>query len=123
MTRDGAPTASELNALDYVAAIVAGLASFALAVFPFIAASFARVFKDLGGELPLFTRIVLVPWQPVLALVSGAAIVYGLRARRPIRSRRMMLAGAFALAFFSFTACVVGLYLPIFEMADNIKAD
>jgi hypothetical protein len=123
MTRDGAPTASELNAHDYVAAIVAGLASVALAVFPFIAASFARVFKDLGGELPLFTRIVLVPWQPVLALGGAALIVFGLRARTPVRRRRVALASAFALAFFAFTANVVGLYLPIFALAGQIKAE
>jgi uncharacterized BrkB/YihY/UPF0761 family membrane protein len=113
----------ELSALDYVAAIVAGLAAFALAVFPFIAASFARIFRDIGGELPLFTRIVLVPWQPLLALASAALIVFGLRAKKPVSQRRLALAGAFAVAFFTFAANVIGLYLPIFALAGNIKAD
>ena len=113
----------DLTALDFVAAIVAGLAAFVLAVFPFIAASFAKVFKDLGGEVPLLTRIVLVPWQPVVALASAAAIVYGLRGRHPIKKRRMSLAGAFALAFFTFSGCVIALYLPIFALAGSIRAD
>lgn len=115
--------AGELTALDIVSAIVAGLAAFALAVFPFVAASFARIFRDLGGELPLFTRFVLIPWQPLLALASAGAIVYGLRGRRPLRQRRVALAAAFALAFFTFTACVIGLYLPIFALAGSIKSD
>jgi uncharacterized BrkB/YihY/UPF0761 family membrane protein len=118
MSRDG-----ELTSLDMVSVVVAGLAAIALAIFPFIAASFARVFKDLGGEIPLFTRMVLVPWQPVLALASAGAIAFGLRARRPLRQRRVALAGAFALAFFSFAGCVIGLYLPIFALAGSIKAD
>jgi uncharacterized BrkB/YihY/UPF0761 family membrane protein len=112
-----------LTAVDMVAAVVAALAAIALAVFPFIAASFARVFRDLGGELPLFTRIVLVPWQPVLALASAGLIVFGLRSRRPLRQRRVALASAFALAFFGFAANVIGLYLPIFALAGSIKAD
>lgn len=113
----------ELTAVDMVAVVVAGLAALALAVFPFIAASFARIFRDLGGDLPVFTRMVLVPWQPVLALVSAGLIVFGLRAPRALRARRVAIAAAFAVAFFSFAACVVGLYLPIFAMAGSIKAD
>jgi hypothetical protein len=112
-----------LGSLDMVSVVVARPATIALAVFPFVAASFARLFQDMGGPIPLFTRIVLVPWQPLVALASAALVAFGVRAPRPLRQRRVALACAFAVSFFTFTACVVGLYLPIFALAGSIKPE
>jgi len=115
---------ADLTALDLVAVVAASVSVLALLAFPLIASSFAAVFRDLGGELPLFTRIVLLRWpQPIIGLVAAAAVAFGLRAERPLRIRRIAIAGAFTLAFFTFTASTIGLYLPIFALSGQIRAD
>lgn len=84
--------------------------------------TFAAMFADFGGPLPLLTRIFLLPWVPpaiaALPLVAtAAAIVFG--AGRQARVAAMTFSLVWAIA-------MPGLYLwamyqPIFSVAGSIK--
>jgi len=84
------------------------------------------MFREFGSldDLPLLTRIVLVPWSiPVITLPAVAAIAMALRAlRRPAQRRRWILA-AVILACLGLAVCVVATRLPSFMVAEKIQAE
>ncbi|MBL8954759.1 MAG: hypothetical protein JNK82_28535 [Myxococcaceae bacterium] len=84
-----------------------------------IAPRFALMFADLGGELPVATRIALTKAAPLAALLFlGVGTAAGLA--RP-NERAIVLSltagGGLALAF----AAMISLYAPIFLLAGQIK--
>lgn len=113
-----------LSALDWIGTVIAGFAVVALLVFPVVVApTFESMFRDFGGEVPGLTRMVLsTGFAPALALLPLACLVtaFGFRRTAAIRERRTLIAFAFLLSLTAKTLCVVGLCLPIFELADTI---
>ncbi len=107
--------------------IVAAINAFqaaALLTFPVLwAPRFATMFDVICG-LPLspITRLAVSPWFPVLA---GAATLAGPLLAAipavPTRARRPLLAGAFVLGCTGIALCVIGVYLPIHDMAGTIS--
>jgi hypothetical protein len=117
-------TDSRSATLDWIAAIAAALEAAALFVFPLVGRSFAVVFRDLGGELPLLTRLAISPWFPLsLAALVGAGIAVGARTKTNAPLRRGMLVGAWVTGGLALGACLVGLYWPIFAIAGAIKPE
>lgn len=98
------------------------LAGFAATLGP----SFAVMYADFGAvEMPASTRLVLSPaWAPaILTAVVAAALMVNLRWPWSLLSRTITLAviALVALALVAFTT--VAAYLPITEVAGDIRVD
>jgi type II secretory pathway component PulF len=128
MTPDIAPAERaappSFTGLDWVALAAAAWAVAGLLAFP--VGHFETMFRDFGAldTLPLPTRFVLWPWsRGVLALPAFAAVALGFRARRGPSRRRTWFVVAVALGLVGAALCLVSMYLPIFALADAIKAE
>jgi NhaP-type Na+/H+ or K+/H+ antiporter len=87
--------------------------------------SFAGMFRDFGAaqDLPSLTRFALSIWfGPAVALPGALASIRSLFAPR----RSWPLAAiiiSVTLFFLGLALLLIGLYLPIFAIADKIKAE
>lgn len=102
---------------SFVGPIIAS-AGIALALlFTFaIAPGFAHMFRDFGGTLPWLTRFMLTSWGPLaLAMVVLGASVASVRV--PITSIVIAIVGL----VLEIATAVIGLYLPIFQLAGSIR--
>jgi len=127
MTDDAATKAAagSFTILDWLGTIVAGGAVVALLVFPGFAGHFEAMYRDFGdGALPLLTLMVLRPWvPPLLAVPPLVLLVLGLRPAPSLGRRRLLVVAAFVLASLLVALCVAGVYIPIFELAGDIRAE
>ena len=117
-------TAVELTILDWLAMAFVAVTIVWLAVLPL--GSFGAIFRDLGSpsDLPLLTRIVLLPgFTLIAALPAVASLTIAVRARRKVAKRRTWIAAAFVLACVGHGVCLVAMYLPVFTIAGKIKED
>lgn len=115
---------SDLTALDWIAVVAALFFSSALFLFPVVVApAFARMFQELGGELPWATRLVLAGWPtPLFGLVPVGLVGVALFQRRWSLGRaRLLTVLAFLTALAGGAAAFAALYLPIFALAGNIR--
>ena len=117
MASDATPT-RPLEAVDAVLAAFAlliGLGTAAVAIFA--VPSFAQMFQDFGGELPVTTKLVLTrAYAPAVALLTIALTATGIIIRR-----RAILVAALVLPLAAAAFLTYGLYAPIFELADHIR--
>jgi hypothetical protein len=119
-------SAQGFTVLDWLGTVVAGFSAFGLLLFPLAGRTFASMFRDVGSanHLPALTRLVISGWLPViLGLLVVSGVVAGVRAATPLSRRRAFIVGAFVLGGVGFGVCLVGLYLPIFAIADAVKSD
>jgi hypothetical protein len=75
------------------------------------------MFTDLGGELPVVTRLVVSGWLGVAVAVIGAALT-------ALLARRSVLGGYVAgvgLVMLTIALFLVAAYLPIFSLAGKIR--
>jgi hypothetical protein len=110
---------SGLSALDWIAAGLGALVALWLAAAPlwFIPA-FVEMFRELGGPLPLLTRVAIQPWAPTLgALLGGGLLLLGLSGRRPVERRRLWIVAAFFGVLAWGTLWGWSLYLPLYELS------
>jgi hypothetical protein len=117
---------ADLTALDWIALVLGVHLVGTLALFPFlISPAFARMYHDFGSApLPLLTRWALSRWMPLLlAIPPAACLTVAFVEQRVIGVRRGLIVAGFFVALLSLMFCVVTLYLPIFQLAGNIKAD
>ncbi|MBL8910361.1 MAG: hypothetical protein JNM17_06625 [Archangium sp.] len=84
--------------------------------------TFAAMFRDFGGTLPLVTRLFLMPVVPLGAALGAMALaVEGALRRRsePAMLARVIIeivvAGAIVIGF------VVGMYAPIFAISGSVS--
>jgi type II secretory pathway component PulF len=108
------PSRPSLRPPDFVALALTGAALVALVLLTAVwLPSMAKMFADFGGTLPGPTRLVLARlWLPGCALplaLGGAA-----GALLPLRP---------ALAVLAVAATVGATYLPIFQLADAVRAN
>jgi type II secretory pathway component PulF len=120
---EGLATAPQaFTGLDWVALAVAGFAILGLLAFP--VGRFAAMFRDFDAALPPLTRFVLLPWsRVVMALPAVACLALGFRARHRPSARRTWFAVAFVVGFLAAVLCLIAMYLPIFAIAEAIKAE
>jgi hypothetical protein len=121
-----AESQSSFTVLDWIAALVAVCGILGLLVFPLAGRTYAGMFEDFGAgaSLPLLTRLAISVWfPPTLSVPASASLALGLAASRPLMKRRLWVVGAFVLGWGALGVCVVGLYLPIFVLADAIRAE
>ena len=124
---DGATVRSnsaDFTVLDWVGLVLVLLPVSFLLTWPWLLApAYRSMFSDFGGELPLLTQLVLSPWLTLafavvsLGLVGGAALLRG----ASIGNRRALAVVAFVVALVGVAMCFLGVYLPIFQLADAIE--
>ena len=109
----------ELTVVDGIGVILTGLEALFCLTFPVtLAPRFAAAISDFGGELPLITRLGFSGWFPIaLGIVPIVLLVYGVRPKSAIRSRRRMIGLAFLTAFAGATVCLWSVYGPILDDA------
>jgi hypothetical protein len=113
------------TALDWIGTAVTLLAALGLLYFPIAGRTFAGMFADFGGArpLPTLTALAISWWFPLaLGLATGGGVALGLRRASTLGRRRAWIVGAFLFAGLGLTLCLIGAYLPVFELADKIKA-
>jgi hypothetical protein len=124
--RERESTGLRLTTLDRMGAVFAGFAALALLSFPIIGRSFARMFQDFGSRerLPTLTLLAMSTWFPVsLGLIVTAMVLTGASGRLSLQVRRACIVMGFVIGGMGFALCVVGVYLPVFELAGAIKAE
>jgi hypothetical protein len=113
-----------LTSLDGIAVFLTGLVAAGLFAFPFaVGRHFGAMFADFGSApLPPLTGLAVSVWFPCAlgAMVAGGPVLACIPAV-PLAYRRRVLVAAFVLGCVSVGVCVVGVYLPLFELADKIK--
>jgi hypothetical protein len=120
---DDPSSLAELTVLDWIGVCVASFTALALFAFPLVGRTFAATFRDLGTpSLPLLTQLALAVWfPPALGLLVAAGISVGVFRADSLAARRAIIVGSFLLGAAAFALCLVALYLPIFELAGNVK--
>jgi hypothetical protein len=115
----GEAAVSKLGPLEWAAVVVGGNMSVLLLGFsPAVGRRFGAMFDDFGGRVPLLTSLVVRWYVPTLAgLVVAALLLTGLRLAR----LRGLLGVAAVLGVGCFSACVYGIYAPIWALAGAIK--
>ena len=109
--------------LDWLGVTATGFSTLPLLGFAIAGPRARAVFDDVGGELPLLTLWVMQPWFPItLGIVSLAILMAAFRKDLSIGRRRMWVVASFVMTSTFVALCLIGLYLPIFIMADAIAA-
>ena len=118
------PDPERLAALDWLGIGVTALMTLRLVTFSL--ADWRGMFRDFGSveDLPLLTRTVLLPWSTlVLATPGVASIAMAVRVRRRHAQRRRWIVAAVVSAFIGLAVFIAAIYLPIFTLADKIRAE
>lgn len=117
--------ASAFTVLDWIGVVLAGLAAVGLLGFPIVGASFGGMYGDFGSQaLPLLTRLAVSLWfPPLLGALVAAAIAVAVTRRASLTVRRGLVVGAFVVGAVSLASCCVAVYLPIFQLAGQIRAE
>jgi hypothetical protein len=118
------PSAAAFSVLDWIGAIVSGLATLALFVFPVAAGSFRAMYADFGGGgLPALTDLVTQPWAgPVMALLPLGLLAVGVLPTIAVGRRRLAVVAAFVLSLLLLALCAWGVYMPLFEVSGAVSA-
>jgi hypothetical protein len=113
----------ELTSSDWVAAVVASLGTmFCCEVALSIGPRFKKLFEGFGGEMPVLTQLVCMPWFPLLfGLTSACMVAVALVGKTSLGFRRGLIVGASFISLSASALCLHGLYIPIFAIADAIK--
>lgn len=86
-----------------------------------LAPTFAAMFEDLGGELPLLTRLFLNPLVPIVLGVTPAFAVGGAIAlQSEPRVRVGATVFAVAMVFLLPALFLTAMYLPLFRLSSAV---
>lgn len=84
--------------------------------------TYLSMFRDFGAELPLLTRVFLQPVTPLaLGLLPTALVVEGIVRGRSEGAQLARTIAAIATAAGLLLGFLVAMYLPILELAGQIK--
>lgn len=84
--------------------------------------SFAAMFRDFGGTLPLVTRLFLIPVVPLgVALGSMAFAVEGAVRRRSEPAMMVRVIAEIVVAALLLVGFIAGMYLPIFAISGSVS--
>ena len=107
--------------LDWIGVALALAATAALFAFSFAGPAYLVMFEELDATLPFLTRWVTRPWvPPVLSLVPLACAGLGVTGAWSLARRRLLVVLAFVAACALLGLCIVGVYLPMFELSSAI---
>lgn len=113
----------KLTALDRIAVALTGFETALLLAFPWLwGQRFHTMFAAFGAVLPGLTRLVLTGWFPLmLGALTATGPVLGSIPAVPLAVRRWILTGAFVFGMAALALCLWGVYLPLLELAGEIK--
>jgi len=102
-------------ALDWFRAAIASLGAMSCFVVALsVGPRFQKMYADFGSQLPALTRLVLMPWFPlVLGLVPFAMLALAVARRPPVGGRHALTFGALWFSLLANGLCAFALYLPI----------
>jgi hypothetical protein len=111
----------KLNAMDWMGVATLAIEALVLVVSRVYTSKFTEVFSEFGGDLTVLTKIVLSPVYGAIAaallLLCASAMWWpALRGRQG--TKRTFLVIGFVFGLGTIGLYVIGLYLPIFTMAD-----
>jgi membrane protease YdiL (CAAX protease family) len=115
-----------LLSIDVALAGCAFAAAVAVVVMPLVLQpAYAAMFRDFGAQetLPAFTRFALLPWFGVPFTLPTLGALAVLRATRRRRWAVIALVTSVGGLLAGVGLFMVATYLPIFTMADQIKAN
>ena len=114
-----------LTVLDWLGGVWIGFAILGLIMFPVVASFFHSTYADFGDvDLPVLTVFVTQLWvAPVLALVPFALLTHGLRVKVELNRRRFLLVVTGVIATVLLAVCFIGVYLPLFDLAEVVNAE
>lgn len=114
-----------LTVLDWIGIFLTGLVAAGLLSFPVVGLRYQAMYADFGSQtLPLLTRVAVSLWFPLLlGVLVAAAVAVALTRRVSLGARRGLVVGAFILGAICLASCWVAVYLPIFQLAGQIRAD
>jgi type II secretory pathway component PulF len=114
-----------MTVLDGILMVGAILSSCVVLVFPlFVVPAFVEMYRDFGDVLPVLTRFVISGGYSIasLALVTvGTLGGIGLVLAGQRGPGRAMLVGAVGVALLVCAFAIMGLYLPLFQMAGAVS--
>ncbi len=117
--------AEGFHVLDWIGFVVSALCTVWMAYFALVARpAFQAMFADFGGQLPALTRFVLRPYvPPLLDVVPAGLLVAAVASRAPLDVRRYLVVGAFVIVTVVTALCVAAMYLPIWQVAGQIRTE
>ncbi len=117
------PGSSRVTVFEVIGFTVSGLGMlWAIAAAVRVQPAFAKMFTSFGSELPLFTQLCLRPWFPiVLALFAPAITGLGIAIGSSTTARALTMGAAVLLTLGLPALFLIGMYLPIFAIAEAIK--
>ncbi len=82
------------------------------------------MFLDFGAreQLPALTQVMLHPVTP-LAMAGTASALFAWGLTLPLQRQRVALTGVLLLALVFVGLFLIGMYLPIFQIAGAIQAE
>ena len=121
MRDDDTQSHSPLDWLGVVTLVIEAAVLFASRVY---SDQFTETFSEFGAELPTLTIVILTPAYgavcgALLLLIASTQWWPTLR-NRPSARRTAMVVG-FVAGLVAIMAYVIGLYLPIFRVADQVS--
>lgn len=119
-------SARKMGPLDIVLMAAAFLASAAVVAFPlFVVPSFVTMYRDFGTQLPIVTRVVISGPYAIASIglvVLGALAGTGLVVAGHLGPGRVALLLAIGMGMILCAFVIMGLYLPIFQLAGAMRA-
>lgn len=87
-----------------------------------LAPTFAAMFDDLGGALPLLTRLFLNPLVPIsLGAVPALAVGAAIASRAAPKARAVASLFAVAMVFLLPALFLIAMYLPLFAISAAVR--
>lgn len=111
-----------LTLLDWLGATVASLGTMFCCLFAlFVGPRLQKVLADFGGELTALTRLMLMPWVPLLlGLIPAFMVALALVGKTSRGVRRGLIVGASFLSLLAIGLCLYTRYSPLFDFAEFI---
>ena len=122
LERENAALRSQLTAADWIGLVLVALGSLALAWLSTLGATFGEMYRELGGPLPLATRIAIHPATgPALSIVPLVLLGVATRGSLTLAARRRCLAVAFVFIVIAGLGYRRALYAPMLDLAEKIQ--
>ena len=119
----GRVSLTEFTVFDWIGTIGTGWFALKLIAFAVLGDQLRAQWREFGGEMPLLTQWVSGTWFPgLLCLLSVAVLLAAFRRNLTIGQRRAWIVASFVASSGFAALCLVGTFLPIFEMASALNA-
>ena len=120
---DESKSVNKFTILDWIGIFYVVIHIIALFVIPKITPFFKEMYISFGEALPALTSVVITPWFSIILgiiCVSIFSLQWHKSIKISINRRRAVIVLSFFISGAALSLCVVGFYLPIFDMAGAV---